>query len=242
MTCAALITAGGLGLRMGAGIPKQYLEVSGIPILARTVAVFNEHPLINYIVVTVPESDQFYCEESIIEKYGFQKVRQVVSGGTTRQASVHNGLKACEDSNIVAIHDGVRPFISKKVVSSAVECARNVGACLAALRVTETVKRRVGRSLETIPRDGLWLARTPQVFDTALIKKAHELAEARDLEVTDDASLVERLDREVHIIEDDFYNIKITSREDMALAELIARLPQFNFSPAPSAPGQASEI
>ena len=239
MTCAAIITAGGLGLRMGANIPKQYLEVSGIPILARTVAAYNDHPLINYIVVTVPESDKFFCQENIIEKYRFQKVRYVVSGGTTRQASVYNGLKACEDSDTVAIHDGVRPFISKRVISSAVECARSMGACLAALRVTETVKRRVGRSLETIPRDGLWLARTPQVFNTSIIKKAHELANARNIEVTDDASLMEHIDREVQIIEDDFYNIKITSKEDMVLAELIARLPQFDFHPGLSAQDQA---
>ncbi len=235
MTCAAIITAGGLGLRMGADRPKQYLEVSGIPILARTIAVYNDHPLISYIVVTVPETDQSYCQTNIIEKFGFHKVRCVVTGGNTRQASVYNGLRGCCDSEIVAIHDGVRPFVSKTVISSAVECARQAGACLAALPVTETVKRRVGGSLRTIPREGLWLARTPQVFATPVIIRAHEFAVERNLEVTDDVSLVEQLGLEVGIIQDNFYNIKITSREDMMIAELIARLPEYGFCPGPGA-------
>lgn len=236
MTCAAIITAGGLGLRMGADRPKQYLEVSGIPILARTIAVYDGHPLIDSIVVTVPESDQSYCQKNIIEKFRFGKVRSVAPGGATRQASVFNGLKWCVDSEIVAIHDGVRPFVSSNVISSAIGCALEMGACLAALPVTETVKKKVGRSLETIPRDGLWLARTPQVFQTRLIMRAHELAAERNIEVTDDASLMEFLGHEVGIIEDNFYNLKITSRDDMTVAELIARAPEFAFSSGTGAP------
>lgn len=232
MVCAALITAGGTGLRMGADRPKQYLEVLGAPILARTLAVYDNHPLISYIVITVPESDEFYCRTEIVEKFGLKKVRSIVSGGITRQASVYNGLQLCEDSEIVAIHDGVRPFVSKSVISSSVRLAKEFGACLTALPVKETVKRQMDKSLETIPRDGLWLARTPQVFKTSLIVKAHQYAIDHALEVTDDTALIERLGKEVKIVEDTFFNIKITTKEDMAIAEWIAHMPEFSLKHA----------
>ncbi len=228
MECAAIITAGGKGLRMGADRPKQYLEIMGVPILARTVAVYENHPSIAYIVITVPEEDRSYCQTNIVERFGFSKVRAICPGGSTRQHSVFNGLQHCRDSGVVAIHDGVRPFVSPRVISSAIESAQKFGACLAALPVTETVKRRGQHTLQTVPRDDLWLARTPQVFDTRLIMEAHEMARKQDLEVTDDAALIEWLGKRVEIVRDTFYNIKITTREDMTIAGLIAKLPEFS--------------
>ncbi len=227
MICAAIITAGGIGSRMGSDRPKQYLDVAGLPILARSIAVFDKHPLVDYIVVTVPETDQNYCQTNVVDKYRFSKVKQVVKGGPSRQASVLNGLELCKDSDFVAIHDGVRPFISESVISEAIRGAEKIGACIAALPVTETVKKKRDTFLETIPRENLWLARTPQVFQSRLILKAHQLALHKHVEATDDAALVELMGADVGIVEDTIYNIKITSRLDLVMANMIAQLPQF---------------
>lgn len=230
MNCAAIITAGGLGTRMGSNTPKQYLEIGGIPILARTIAVYDRHPLISSIVVTVPENYMSYCKDNIIDRYGFSKACYLVTGGASRQKSVFNGLMMVKDADLVAIHDGVRPFVSESVISSALECATNKGACVVALPVSETVKRKTGKILKTISRKNLWLARTPQVFRTALIREAHRNAIGKNLEVTDDAALVEHLGMQVGIVKDSFYNLKITNPEDMNLAEIIASLPEFAIS------------
>lgn len=231
MICAAIITAGGRGVRMGGDRPKQYLEVGGLPILARTIAAYERHPLVDYIVVTVPQIDESYCQINIIEKFKFKKVLKVTKGGSTRQESVFNGLKFAQDSDLVAIHDGVRPFVSPLVISSAFGVAGEVGACIAALPVSETVKQKTGNLLKTIPRDDLWLARTPQVFKTDFITNAHAHASKENIEVTDDAALIETMGRKIGIIQDTFFNIKITSRDDLLMAELIAKLPEFSLGP-----------
>ena len=227
MICAALITAGGSGVRMGADRPKQYLEVGGFPILARTIAAYDKHPLIDYIVVTVPQADESYCQTNILGKFRFNKVIRVTTGGVTRQESVHNGLELTRDSDWVAIHDGVRPFVSESIITDVIYGAIRIGGCIAALPVRETVKKKNDDFLETVPRENLWLARTPQVFRNGLIIEAHEDASLQNMDVTDDAALFERTGRKVGIVEDTFHNIKITSRDDMIMAEMIARCPDY---------------
>ncbi len=228
MNCAALITAGGVGLRMGSQLPKQYIEIDGVPIIARTIAAFDTHPCISLIVVTVPAGDDSYFETNILGRYLFKKQVIVAQGGKTRQESVFNGLRELHSSELVAIHDGVRPFITQSVISGVIERAKLKGACIAALPVTETVKRKRQDVLETVPRDELWLAKTPQVFRTGLILAAHEEAARHDINVTDDAALLERIGSKVDIYEDSPFNIKITSKDDLVLGGILARLPEFN--------------
>lgn len=228
MICAALITAGGIGRRMGGTIPKQYLDLGGTPILARTIMVFQAHPLIDRIVVTVPAGEEDFCRTSVVEHYQLSKVNRIVIGGATRQESVYNGLRELGEADIVAIHDGVRPLVSATVITETIDAARTVGAALACVPVRETVKKKSGSCLQTISRTGLWLAHTPQTFRTQLIVEAHERAAADNFEGTDDAVLVERLGHPVEIVEDSPDNIKITTPADLEWAKLVlsqAKLP-----------------
>jgi 2-C-methyl-D-erythritol 4-phosphate cytidylyltransferase len=226
MIRAAVITAGGVGRRMGAAIPKQYLELCGMPLLSRTLRVFDEIPMIDVIVLTVPPGDEASCRRDIIEPFGFNKIRDVVSGGASRQESVWNGLQAVRDSDLVAIHDGVRPLVSREIVAATFNGAEEVGASVACRQIRETVKRKMGDStIETIPRADLWLAHTPQAFRTAVILEAHKKARESGFEGTDDAVLVERIGLPVKIVEDSEDNIKITTPRDMILAELLLHRP-----------------
>ncbi len=203
---------------MGGSMPKQYIGLKGTPILARTAQAFETHPKIDGIIVTVPKGQEAYCRTEILEKAGLTKIIGVVPGGPTRQQSVQNGLNEIKSSELVAIHDGVRPFVSHEVISRCLEAAEKVGGSLACARVRETVKRQNGLFLETIPRHDLWLAHTPQVFRTQLILDAHAKALADGFEGTDDSVLVERLGHPVVIIEDSPDNIKITTPDDLEIA------------------------
>jgi len=221
MSYAALITAGGIGKRMGANGPKQYLNLLGEPILGRTVMVFELLPLIDVIVVTVPPGDESRCRSLLTDRLGARKVRAVVSGGATRQASVYEGLLRLKDTEIIAVHDGVRPLVSPEVITATLEAARDVGAAVACSPVRDTVKRRFGERLETIPRSDLWLAHTPQTFKTPLILEAHERARTDGADMTDDCALVERLNAPVAIVEDSDENLKITTPADLETARMI---------------------
>jgi 2-C-methyl-D-erythritol 4-phosphate cytidylyltransferase len=226
MTCAALVTAGGHGTRMGHDIPKQYLEIHGIPILARTLLVFEMHPMIDTIVLTVPLGDEDFCRSHIIAPFGLKKISHVVNGGETRQQSVLNGLESLTQTDMVAIHDGVRPLVSAQTISETVEAARSTGASVACVPVRDTVKKQNGKYLETVSRTSLWLAHTPQTFRTSLILDAHRRAAADRFIGTDDASLVERMGRPVAIVRDAYTNLKITTPDDLELAKiLIERIP-----------------
>jgi 2-C-methyl-D-erythritol 4-phosphate cytidylyltransferase len=223
MTCAALITAAGYGKRMRADRPKQYLDLAGAPVVVWTLRAFEQHPLIDLIVLTAPPGAEELCRSQIVAPYKLTKIKGVVTGGETRQQSVLNGLETLEDAEIVAIHDGVRPLVSSEVITGTIEAAKTGGAALACAPVRDTVKKRDGRYLSTVSRSDLWLAHTPQTFRTGLILDAHRRAVQDGYAGTDDASLVERLGLPVEVIEDSGYNIKITSPEDLRLAELLLR-------------------
>lgn len=221
MTCAALITAAGYGKRMSADRPKQFLDLAGAPLVVWTLRAFERHPLIDLIVLTTPPGTEELCRSQIVAPYKLSKIRGIVPGGETRQESVLNGLETLEYTEIVAIHDGARPLVSPDVITGSIEAAKAVGAALACAPVRDTVKKRDGRYLSTVSRSDLWLAHTPQTFRTGLIVEAHRRAVMDGYAGTDDASLVERLGAPIKIIEDSAYNIKITTPEDLRLAELL---------------------
>ena len=223
MKVIALIPAAGMGKRMGAGINKQYLLLHDKPIVAHTIAVFEQALFIDDIYVIVPEAEIPYCREHVIDRYGFAKVRAIVAGGSERQHSVLNGLRAVtdpQDDDVVLIHDGVRPFIPELVLERAVAAALEHDGALVAVPSKDTVKVVTDGIIRDTPaREQLWLAQTPQAFRYGIIRAAHEIAEAEGFLGTDDAMLVERLGKEVHIVLGDYRNIKITTPEDLILAE-----------------------
>ncbi|WP_224959617.1 2-C-methyl-D-erythritol 4-phosphate cytidylyltransferase [Geomonas subterranea] len=219
----ALIPAAGMGKRMGAGSNKQYLMLDGMPILARTVRTFQEAGCIDAIYLVSPEQEIPFCRSEVVERYGFAKVRAIVPGGSERQHSVYNGLRAIGDINpddVVLIHDGVRPFVSVQMIEDAAAVARDAGASVVAVPVKDTVKVvRDGIITATPPRETLWLAQTPQAFRYGLIRAAHDQAAAAGFLGTDDASLLEWQGEPVRVVQGDYRNIKITTPEDMILAE-----------------------
>jgi 2-C-methyl-D-erythritol 4-phosphate cytidylyltransferase len=223
MKVIALVPAAGMGKRMGAEINKQYLLLAGKPIVAHTLQVLQDAPLIDDIHLIVPEAEIPYCREHVVERYGFTKVRSIVAGGPERQQSVMNGLQAlsgADDDDVILIHDGVRPFISLSILEKSVETARKRDGALVAVQVKDTVKIVAdGVVTETPARETLWLAQTPQVFRYSIIMAAHQIAAAERYLGTDDASLVEWMGKDVHIVLGDYRNIKITTPEDLVMAE-----------------------
>ena len=208
---------------MGAGSNKQYLLLDDMPILARTVQAFENAPFIDAIYLVSPVQEIPFCRSEVVERYGFSKVRAIVAGGAERQHSVLNGLLAMTEAgedDLVLIHDGVRPFVSARMLEAAALAAREGGAAVVAVPVKDTVKVvRDGVIKETPAREDLWLAQTPQAFRYGLIRAAHEEAAALGFLGTDDSSLIERQGGAVRIVPGDYRNIKITTPEDMLLAE-----------------------
>jgi 2-C-methyl-D-erythritol 4-phosphate cytidylyltransferase len=209
---------------MGASINKQYLQLGGLPIVARTISVFEESPLIEAIYLVIPYDEIPYCREHVIAACGFRKVIEVVPGGRERQNSVMNGLivmrQNIADEDVVLIHDGVRPLITPKLLKESIEAARDNDGALVAVPAKDTIKTvRDGIIIDTLPREMLWQAQTPQSFRFATIFDAHRAAELEGFMGTDDASLVERRGGIVRIVRGDYRNIKITTPEDLVLAE-----------------------
>lgn len=220
----ALIPAAGMGKRMGASINKQYLQLAGVPIVARTISVFENAPFIDGIILVTPAAEIPYCREHVVEAYGFRKVLEIVPGGRERQNSVMNGLRALQqqagEHDVVLIHDGVRPLISRELLRESIEVARSCDGALVAVPAKDTIKTvRDGYVIDTPDRSALWQAQTPQGFRFGVIFAAHLAAEQEGFMGTDDASLVERRGGAVRIVRGDYRNIKITTPEDIALAE-----------------------
>lgn len=220
----ALIPAAGMGKRMGASINKQYLQLDGLPIVARTIAVFEQSPDIDAIFLVIPEAEIPYCREHVVEACGFSKVAAIVPGGKERQNSVMNGLNAMQSKlnsdDVVVIHDGVRPLISAEILRESIRVARSSDGALVAVPAKDTIKTVCdGVVVNTPDRETLWQAQTPQSFRFEVIYAAHQSAERDGFIGTDDASLVERGGGAVRIVRGDYRNIKITTPEDLVLAE-----------------------
>lgn len=224
MNVIALIPAAGAGRRMGADKNKQYLKLGGRPILVHTLEVFDRCDAISEVYLIVPEDDcAFACD--IIDSVRFSKNIKVIPGGKERQDSVKNGLNSIYKCNIVMIHDGVRPFVTEEIINRAIEETIKYGATTVAVPAKDTIKsvERDGFVIETLERKKLWQIQTPQTFRYEIIKEAFDRAYVDGFYGTDDAALVERLGYKVKIVEGSYRNIKITTPEDMIIAEAISR-------------------
>jgi 2-C-methyl-D-erythritol 4-phosphate cytidylyltransferase len=220
----AVIVSAGRGRRFQEGTKKQFLSLSGKPVLARTLDPFEASPLIRSICLVVGPEDMEYCIREVVDKYRYSKISKVVPGGKTRQESARNGIDAIpEDSEIISIHDGVRPFVTREMISDSIEGARRFQAVVLAVPVKDTIKRVMedGTILDTLERKSLWQVQTPQTFQADLIREAHRKAEEDGFVGTDDASLTERRGTKVHVLPGSYLNIKITTPEDLILAHFI---------------------
>lgn len=220
----AIIVAAGKGSRMNMDMNKQYVDIAGKPVLARTLQVFEDCSLVSDIIVVINELDIVFCKQSIVERYGFSKVRVLVSGGETRQESVIKGLQQAGDDGIILIHDGARPFIDNSIIEASISAAEEFGAACVAVPVKDTIKSSDSESFvtSTLDRSCLWSIQTPQTFKAYIVKEAHRIAAQEGFSGTDDAVLVERQGHRLKLVMGSYYNIKITTREDLVFAEAIA--------------------
>jgi len=225
MKVGAIIPAAGRGKRIGASVPKQFFEIQGQPLLHHTLTVFASCKLIDYVVLVMPRTDVDEMGEDWLNKY--EIVREVVVGGEQRQDSVYNGFNSLEEgTDIVVVHDGVRPFTTPQMITATVEAAQQHGAAITAIPVSDTVKQAAdGFVKQTVSRDGLWRVQTPQAFQYRLLQQAFKKAKKDSYYGTDEGSLVEYLGGRVKIVPGSELNIKITREEDLILGEsLLSRI------------------
>lgn len=219
---SAIILAAGKGARMKGTMRKQYLDLSGRPVLAHSIMAFDSCSLIEEIFLVVPKEDAEYCQKNVLSLLDLKNQINLVHGGAERQNSVYNGLQSItKNTETVVIHDGVRPFIQPKDIKICIFGAKKYGACILGTPASDTLKRVDKTDIveTTLPRENIWLAQTPQAFQYDLILKAHETARRDGYVGTDDASLVERLGKDVKIINGSRFNIKITNKEDFAVVK-----------------------
>ncbi|MFC7787219.1 2-C-methyl-D-erythritol 4-phosphate cytidylyltransferase [Rossellomorea sp. GCM10028870] len=222
MEYEVVIPAAGQGKRMKADKNKLLLELNSCPVIIHTLRVFelDSHCQGIYLAIHPSERDEF---KSLLDRFGIKKVVKLVDGGEERQHSVYNALLEV-DHEIVLVHDGARPFIKESTIHQLVEKTQSTGAAIAAVPVKDTIKKVMdGEVEETIERSSLWMVQTPQAFRVSLLKRAHGEAEQDGFLGTDDASLVERMDVMVAVVESDYDNIKLTTPEDLYFAEAILK-------------------
>ena len=223
----AIVVAGGKGIRFGGNRPKQFLELNAIPIIVHTLKQFERSQQIDTVVVVLPP-EEMAAFQSLQDTFELKKVARVVAGGETRAQSVQNGLAVIEEADVVAVHDGVRPLVTPDEIDQVVTAAAANGAAILVTHVEDTIKEiENNRIARTVPRDRLRRALTPQCFRFDVLKRAYDdLAEieASGIEVTDDSFLVERLGVDVDVVSGSSINIKITTREDLAVAEALLSL------------------
>lgn len=223
---AALIPAAGEGRRMGGTTPKQFLQVGGREILARTLEVFEQCAAIAEIWVIVAAEQHALCQETIVQRYEFRKVRGVVAGGATRQESVWRGLQqVAETVELVVVHDGVRPLVTERLVQQTLASASRHGAAIAAVPLKDTLKRvsEAGEVESTVPRERLWRVQTPQTFRHTLLRTAFQHAWRHGLQATDEAGLIEALGHPVQVVPSYEHNVKITTPDDLIFCETFLR-------------------
>lgn len=228
MKTTAIVLAGGRGKRMNSAVPKQFLMIKDKPVLYYSLKAF-EDSFIDSVILVTSEDDMEYCKKEIVDKYGFTKVEKIVAGGKERYHSVLNGIKAASDCDYIFIHDGARPFVTQDMLARLLECVEESKACVAGMPVKDTIKiANEDGYIDTTPkRELVWMIQTPQVFEFALIKKAYLNLEKdeysllqKGISITDDAMVVEMLlGEKVKLVEGSYQNIKITTPEDLAIAE-----------------------
>lgn len=222
----ALIPAAGMGRRMGKALAKQFLPLGDKPMLAHTLLSFQRSSEVDEIIPVLSQEDMESCLRDIIEQYHITKVKTLVVGGKERQDSVMNGLQKLErDASIVLVHDGVRPFVTHEMIKESIDLAKK-GQCVAVgVPLKDTVKQVDDKLMvrNTLERNRLWAIQTPQTFPVKILKRAYEEAYKHNVYGTDDAMLVERSGGKVHVIMGSYENIKITTPEDLILAEEILK-------------------
>ncbi len=227
----AIVLAAGSGRRMKSKTKKQFMEIKGKPVIWYSLFEFEKSRVDEIILVTGKE-DIDYCKKEIVEKYNLKKIKNVVAGGSERYESVYNGLKEVT-GNIVLIHDGARPLINNEIIERSIEGTIKSDACVVGVPVKDTIKRanKEGYIIDTPNRSELWITQTPQSFKTDLVKMAYkkmkeELEKGNTtLNITDDAMVVEEFTtNQVRFVQGDYKNIKVTTPEDIDIAELFIEL------------------
>lgn len=223
----AIVVAAGKGTRLGGDRPKQFLELDGVPVIVHTLRQFDRCREVDEVIVVLP-ADEVNGFQSLAKQLGLQKPATVIAGGATRAQSVQRGLSVISAADLVAVHDGVRPFVTPPEIDRVMSAARANGAAILVAPVADTIKEiKDDRVVRTLPRAELRRALTPQCFDFKILKRAYEqlaALEADGIEVTDDCLLVERLGIEIAAVEGSSRNIKITRAEDLVLGEALLKL------------------
>ena len=216
----ALIVAGGKGTRIKSKIPKQFLELRGLPILMHTIEAFFRYSERINVILVLPEDD-FTTWNTLCEKYNFKRPVLLQKGGDSRFQSVKNGLDKIQGEGLVAIHDGVRPLVSEDIIGASFRLAAVHQSAVAAVRLKESIRMTDQDNTKAVDRSRFRLIQTPQTFDVQLIKKAYEMKE--DPSLTDDASVAEHAGHTISLFEGSYENIKITTPEDLVIAEALIK-------------------
>lgn len=227
MKVVAIIAAAGLGTRMQQDTPKTYLELAGKPILIHTLEVFEKVPEVHEVLVVVHPEDLEFCQEEVVDHYSLKKVLRLIPGGKERQDSVYNAMKFLrkeeDDLDVVLVHDGVRPLVDPAHVAQVVAAARRHGGAILGVPCQDTLKKvnSRGEVAATVDRQKLWQVQTPQAFRAALLWRAFQGAMERGFYATDEAALVEALGETVVMVPGSPLNLKITTPDDLKMAEAI---------------------
>ncbi len=217
-----VVVAAGRGIRMGGGLPKQFLHLGGKPVLLWSLEVFQKHPHVEHIVVVGQEDWLSYIASEIVDAFGISRVKKVVSGGERRQDSVLAGIRALEADRPVLVHDAARPFITLSLVDRVLNGLTDADACVPGISVADTVKRiEDGWVVETPPRDALRLIQTPQAFHRTSLLDYFARAETTQHTFTDEAAMVEFFGGRVRVVDGEPFNLKITRQIDLKILEKI---------------------
>ena len=216
----AIIVAGGSGSRMQHELPKQFIEVAGKPILMHTIERFYKYDPAVRMIVVLPQ-EQLTTWRELCRKHTFKIFHMTVAGGATRFQSVKNGLGAVMGDGLIAVHDGVRPFVEIETIKAAFETAEKFGSSVVAVSPKDSIRELTDEGSRAVPRAKYKLVQTPQCFKVDILRKAYEQTEQESF--TDDASVVESIGERITLVEGNYRNIKITTPEDLILAEAFAK-------------------
>lgn len=226
---AAIVLAAGSGKRMNSQVHKQYLIIQDRPVLYYSLKEFQDSA-VDEIVLVVGKGEEEFCRREIVDKYGISKVKAIVEGGKERYHSVFEGLKQTSDADYVLIHDGARPFVNQDIIRRCMQEAQKYQACVVGMPVKDTIKiaDEEGYAKQTPDRKNVWMIQTPQTFSYALIYEAYEeMLKTEDTAITDDAMVLERIKgKKSKLIEGSYRNIKITTPEDLLIANVYLQHPE----------------
>lgn len=226
---AAIVLAAGSGKRMNSQVHKQYLIIQDRPVLYYSLKEF-EDSAVDEIVLVVGKGEEEFCRREIVDKYGISKVKAIVEGGKERYHSVFEGLKQTSDADYVLIHDGARPFVNQDIIRRCMQEVQKYQACVVGMPVKDTIKiaDEEGYAKQTPDRKNVWMIQTPQTFSYALIYEAYEeMLKTEDTAITDDAMVLERIKgKKSKLIEGSYRNIKITTPEDLLIANVYLQNPE----------------